>query len=106
MPALVIVPIDPVLWIAPVDEPMIVRRHCELLGETSRYFTARGVRPFFPARTTSDDHARALIAAGLGVTVAPQSFGGAGVTMRPLAEGDAGGVDGLALAHSVVTAGR
>lgn len=71
-----------------VDEPMIVRRHCELLGETSRYFTARGVRPFFPARTTSDDHARALIAAGLGVTVAPQSFGGAGVAMRPLAEFD------------------
>ncbi|QKR98707.1 LysR family transcriptional regulator [Sphingomonas sp. CL5.1] len=71
-----------------VDEPMIVRRHCELLGETSRHFTARGVRPFFPARTTSDDHARALIAAGLGVTVAPESFGGEGVAMRPLAEFD------------------
>lgn len=71
-----------------VDEPMIVRRHCELLSETSRYFTARGVRPFFPARTTSDDRARALVAAGLGVTVAPESFGGAGVVMRPLAEFD------------------
>ncbi len=71
-----------------VDEPMIVRRHCELLSETSRYFTARGVRPFFPARTTSDDRARALVAAGLGVTVAPASFGGAGVVMRQLAEFD------------------
>ena len=68
------------------DEPMIVRRHCELLGETSRHFTARGVRPFFPARTTSDDRARALVAAGLGITVAPASFGGEGVAMRPLAE--------------------
>lgn len=71
-----------------VDEPMIVRRHCELLGETSRHFTARGVRPFFPARTTSDDRAYALVAAGLGVTVAPESFGGEGVVMRPLAEFD------------------
>lgn len=71
-----------------VDEPMIVRRHCELLGETSRHFTARGVRPFFPARTTSDDRAHALVAAGLGVTVAPASFGGEGVTMRPLTEFD------------------
>ncbi len=68
------------------DEPMIVRRHCELLGETSRHFTARGVRPFFPARTTGDDRARALVAAGLGITVAPASFGGDGVAMRPLAE--------------------
>lgn len=71
-----------------VDEPMIVRRQCELLGETSRHFTARGVRPFFPARTTSDDRAHALVAAGLGITVAPASFGGEGVVMRPLAEFD------------------
>ncbi|MBV8237748.1 MAG: LysR family transcriptional regulator, partial [Sphingomonas sp.] len=47
-----------------------------------------GVRPFFPARTTSDDRAHALVAAGLGITVAPASFGGEGVVMRPLAEFD------------------
>lgn len=64
------------------DQPMIVRRHCELLSETSRYFTARGVRPFFPARTTSDDRALQLVRAGLGVTVMPDSFRTPGV-VRP-----------------------
>lgn len=68
------------------DAPMIVRRQCELLPETSRHFTARGVRPFFPARTVNDDRARALVAAGLGITVAPRSFGAPGVAMRPLAD--------------------
>ena len=64
------------------DNVMIVRRHCEVLGETSRHFTARGVRPFFAARTTSDERALALVAAGLGVTVMPDGFRSAGV-MRP-----------------------
>lgn len=65
-------------------EPMIVRRHCELLAETSRFFTARGVRPFFPARTTSDDRALAHVRAGLGVTVMPACFAGDGVAGVPL----------------------
>ncbi len=60
-------------------EPMLVRRHCELLSETSRFFTARGIRPFFPARTTSDDKALAYVRAGLGLTVMPDGFAEAGV---------------------------
>tara|TARA_R110000782_G_scaffold78276_8_gene155399 strand:+ start:55819 stop:56697 length:879 start_codon:yes stop_codon:yes gene_type:complete len=68
------------------DNPMIVRRHCELLSETSRYFTARGVRPFFPARTTSDDQALRLVRAGLGVTVMPDSFHAPGVVRPRLAD--------------------
>lgn len=67
------------------NEPMIVRRRCELLSETSRYFTARGVRPFFPARTTSDDRALGYVRAGLGVTVMPDCFTQAGV-VRPQLE--------------------
>jgi LysR family transcriptional regulator, hydrogen peroxide-inducible genes activator len=63
-------------------EPMIVRRHCELLADTSRHFTARGVRPFFPARTTSDDRALGYVRAGLGVTVMPDCFTAEGV-VRP-----------------------
>jgi DNA-binding transcriptional LysR family regulator len=63
-------------------EPMIVRRHCELLSDTSRYFTARGVRPFFPARVTSDDRALRLVRAGLGMTVMPDCFTAPGVA-RP-----------------------
>lgn len=67
-------------------EPMIVRRHCELLSDTSRYFTARGVRPFFPARVTSDDRALRLVRSGLGVTVMPDCFEAPGVVRPRLAD--------------------
>jgi len=56
-----------------LDEPMIVRRQCELLPETSRFFTARGVRPFFPARTTNEERALAYVRSGLGITIMPDS---------------------------------
>ncbi|GHH23962.1 LysR family transcriptional regulator [Sphingomonas glacialis] len=59
-------------------EAMIVRRHCEALLDISRFFTDRGVRPFMAARTTSDDHALAYVRAGLGMTVMPRCFSGAG----------------------------
>lgn len=64
------------------DQVMLVRRQCELLSETSNYFTRRGVRPFFAARTTNDDRALAYVAAGLGITVMPESYQAAGV-VRP-----------------------
>jgi DNA-binding transcriptional LysR family regulator len=53
---------------------MIVRRLCEGLPEISRYFTNRDVRPSFSFRTTNDDRAMSMVAAGLGITVAPSSF--------------------------------
>jgi DNA-binding transcriptional LysR family regulator len=65
-------------------EPMIVRRHCEALGDTSRYFTARGVRPFMAARTTHDDRALAYVRSGLGVTVMPRGFAGEDIAMASL----------------------
>ncbi len=55
-------------------ETMIVRRNCEVLSQTSRYFTERGVRPRFSLRTTNDERALAFVKAGLGVTVAPDSY--------------------------------
>lgn len=67
------------------DSAMIVRRHCEALPDTSRHFVSRGVRPFMSARTTSDDQALGYVRAGLGLTVMPAGFAGAGVTMVPLA---------------------
>jgi len=67
------------------DNVMIVRRHCEVLSETSRHFTSHGVRPFFAARTTSDDRALALVGAGVGVTVMPEGFSAEGVTRPKLA---------------------
>jgi DNA-binding transcriptional LysR family regulator len=60
-------------------ETMIVRRQCEGLPEISRYFTNRDVRPLFSLRTLSDDRAMSMVAAGLGVTVAPSSFKQAGI---------------------------
>lgn len=60
-------------------ETMIVRRQCEGLPEISRYFTNRDVRPSFSLRTLSDDRAMSMVAAGLGVTVAPLSFKAAGL---------------------------
>lgn len=67
-------------------ETMLVRRHCELLSDTSRYFTARGVRPFFAARVTSDDRALRLVRSGLGVTVMPDCFRAAGIVRPRLAD--------------------
>lgn len=55
-------------------ETMIIRRNCEVLSETSRYFTDRGVRPRFSYRSTNDDRALELVKAGMGVTVAPDSY--------------------------------
>lgn len=68
------------------DNPMIVRRQCELLPETSRFFTTRGVRPVFSARTASDHRALQYVATGLGVTVMPDSFSYKGVVRIPLVE--------------------
>lgn len=61
------------------NDPMIVRRHCELLPDTSRFFTSRGIRPVFPSRTTSDDKALSYVRSGLGVTIMPDCFSGPGV---------------------------
>ncbi|QNE30657.1 LysR family transcriptional regulator [Sphingomonas sp. NBWT7] len=66
------------------NDAMIVRRHCELLSQTSRFFIARGVRPFFAARTTSDDKALAHVRAGLGITVMPNGFREPGIARVPL----------------------
>lgn len=66
------------------SEVMLVRRHCEVLPDVSRFFTQRGIRPFFAARTTSDDRALAYVRAGLGVTVMPHCYSGSGVAMAEL----------------------
>lgn len=66
-------------------ETMIVRRQCEGLPEISRYFTNRDVRPSFSLRTLSDDRAMSMVAAGLGVTVAPASFKAPGLSSVNLA---------------------
>lgn len=68
------------------SEPMIARRQCEILAETSRFFTARGVRPFFPARTSSEHLAMTYVKAGLGITIMPDSYSDPDI-VRPKLEG-------------------
>lgn len=61
------------------DQPMIVRSRCEVLSETSRYFTDRNVRPPLAYRTANDERALRMVAAGVGATVVPQSYAAQGV---------------------------
>jgi LysR family hydrogen peroxide-inducible transcriptional activator len=67
-------------------EVVIVRRQCEVLADTSRYFTDRGVRPPIGLRTTNDEKALALVRAGLGITVMPDGYRDPAVA-RPRLEG-------------------
>lgn len=63
--------------VAPEDlasEIMIARRACEVLDDTSRFFTAAGVRPRFALRSDNDERCLAMVAAGLGITTAPLSL--------------------------------
>ncbi|WP_068307130.1 LysR family transcriptional regulator [Kordiimonas lacus] len=56
------------------EEYMIVRSRCEVLSETSRYFTDQNIRPRLVYRTPNDSRAIAMVAAGLGGTVVPTSL--------------------------------
>lgn len=69
-------------------ETMIARRSCEILAETSRFFTARGVRPHFAFRSGHEDRCLALVAAGAGVTTAPVSLAGPGTIAVALKDYD------------------
>lgn len=65
-------------------ETMIVRRHCEALSATSRYFVDRGVRPHFAFRSTNDERVMQMVASGLGITVMPDSYRWPGMTQVAL----------------------
>lgn len=67
---------------------MVVRRHCEALPEINRFFTARGVRPRFVLKTTSDQRVLATVRAGQGVGMMPESFADPRVRMVRVADFD------------------
>ena len=86
---------------------MVLRRHCEAILDISQHFTQRGVRPRFVLKTTSDDRMLALVRAGQGIGMMPDSFRDEGVRLVRLvdfdltrdvgllyAEGDAGRFEG------------
>ena len=54
--------------------PLIVRVHCEQLQASSRILDNWGVRPQVIARTDSDARALAMVAAGLGACLMPDSL--------------------------------
>ncbi len=56
------------------SEIMIARRSCEVLEQTSRFFTRHGVRPRFALRSDNEDLCMRLVSSGIGVTTAPLSF--------------------------------
>lgn len=56
------------------EDRMIVRRHCEALPEISRFFSERGVRPSFVLKTTDDARVLAMVRAGAGIGMMPESF--------------------------------
>lgn len=73
--------------LSPLDvagEAMVARRSCELLAETSRFFTAHGVRPQFLLRSANEERCLAMVAAGLAVTTGPASLAGGGIVAVPL----------------------
>ncbi len=68
------------------SDMIIIRTHCEVLAETSRHFTKRGVRPFFPLKTGNDDRAMAMVREGLGITVVPETHALDGVVKPSMAD--------------------
>lgn len=67
------------------NDNMIVRTRCEVLSETSRHFTDRNVRPPLVYRTPQDERALAMVGAGVGITVMPDSYAADDVTGIPMA---------------------
>lgn len=67
------------------NDSMIVRSRCEVLSETSRHFTDRNVRPPLVYRTSQDERALAMVGAGVGITVMPDSYHADDVVRIPMA---------------------
>lgn len=56
------------------SEPTIVRSRCEILSETSRFFTDHNVRPRLVFNTAQDERALSMVAAGVGFTTMPDHY--------------------------------
>jgi DNA-binding transcriptional LysR family regulator len=82
-------------------ETMIVRRHCEALAQTSRFFTDRGIRPHFALRSYNDEYVLEMVAAGLGITVVPASLTHPQVALAGLIGFDAERAIGFAFGHEM-----
>jgi len=66
------------------QDRMALRRHCEALPEINRFFIAKGVRPRFVLKTTSDERVLSVVRSGAGVGMMPECFAEEGVRMVPV----------------------
>ncbi|HMP56940.1 MAG TPA: LysR family transcriptional regulator [Novosphingobium sp.] len=78
---------------------MSVRRHCEVLSDTSRFFLERGVRPHFALRSTNDERVVQMVCAGLGVTVMPECYRAEGMAQLRMTGFDLVRAVGYQFAH-------
>lgn len=81
------------------SDVMMVRRHCEALSETSRFFLEHGVRPHFSFRATNDERVLMMVEAGLGITIMPDSYAWPGIVRPKLAGFKAVRALGFVFAH-------
>lgn len=66
------------------NEPTIVRSRCEILSETSRFFTDHNVRPRLVFRSPQDERALSMVGAGVGYTTMPDHYHLDGVKRIPM----------------------
>ena len=65
---------DPIHPAEFAGEATIVRSRCEILSETSRFFTDHNVRPRLVYKTNQDERALSMVAAGVGFTTMPDHY--------------------------------
>ena len=80
------------------DLAYVLRQHCPYVRTLNTYFTERSIRPNVLCRTRQETRALSLVAAGLGVTILPDTLNWPGVIFRPN--------DGLNLQSTIVLAGQ
>lgn len=65
-------------------EPFISRAGCETYANTTREFLSRRIKPQVMYTTNQDDRALAMVAAGIGLALIPQTFDHPGIAMVKL----------------------
>jgi DNA-binding transcriptional LysR family regulator len=66
------------------EQPYILRQHCPFVRVLNAYFTERNIRPNVFCRTRQETRALSLVAAGLGITILPDSLSWPGLKLLPL----------------------
>jgi DNA-binding transcriptional LysR family regulator len=66
------------------DVPYVLRQHCPFVRPLNAYFSERHIRPQVICRTRQETRALSLVAAGLGVTILPDTLTWPGVRLQSL----------------------